>query len=432
MKYRILFYSIAACAALMVAGQVTARTDYYTSGFYTRGTDVAYYMDQGGETIDPFYVPVQNWSLLPRITLTASHDDNIFLNSRNEESATTIDLVPGLLLIYGRPDNNHLYTDASMIIPVYDSSDELDQNPSYLLTLGGVYKTGKSQIDGRLGYRRAENADTLVGARIVKEDYIGAVGLEHRVSTKSSVGFDGTVEWHEYDEDSYVDYQRTYGAGRIYHRMTGKSDGFIQLGVGADDLDAPGNQGDADFYDVSLGLRGKQSPKTSISGRVGYMWRTFKDDTNDDVDHWIASLGAETTPFGLTTFTADITADIRPAVNSLGSSAVDQRFMLGANRRLFSERLRGNGSIYYGYVDYYGPNGRPADFEVDSDLVYDGRSDEYWGFSLGLDWWTRKNFSVGLTYSYVENMGSRDGTAEEQDLTSYESGRWVLRMSWNY
>ncbi len=433
MNQRIVLLSGAVCAAvLMVAWNAAATTDYYTSGFYTRGSDAASYMDQGGSIMDPYYLPVQEWSLLPRLTLTATKDDNIFLNPENPESATTIDFIPGLLFIYGRPDRNHLYADGGMIIPLYDSSDELSQDPSYLLNLGGVYNTGRSQVYGRGGYRRTENADTLVGARIVKEDYVGSLGVEHRVSSKSSVGANGTVEFNEYDDESYYDYNRYYGAGRAFHRMTAKSDGFIQVGVGRDDVDAPADLGDVDFVDVSLGVRGKQSPKTSVSGRVGYMWRQYVDDGSDDVNDWIASIGAETIPFGLTTFTADLTADIRPAINSLGTSALNNRLTLGANRRLFIERLRGNVSVYYGQVEYIGDLYAPADENDRTDLVYDGRQDDYWGYSIGVDWWTVKNFSVGLAYTYSENNGSDNGTSEEQELTSFESGRWILRASWNY
>jgi hypothetical protein len=432
-KYRFALISIAITALAITALQVGAVTDTYTSGFYTRGSDTALYMEQGGSVIDPFYIPVQAWSLLPRITLTASQDDNIFLKPDGEESATTIDLVPGLLFIYGRPDRNHLYADGGMIIPLYDDAESLDEDPSYLLTLGGLRKTGKSQLAGRAGYRRIENADTLVGARIVKEDYIGDLGAEYRVSAKSSVGINGIAEFHEYDDEAYNDYDRLYGAGRLYHRATARSEGFLQVGVGRDDIDtAPADFGDSDFLDVSLGLRGKQSPKTSISGRVGYMWRTYDDGSLEDVNDWIASLGAETTPFGLTTFTADLSADLRPAVNSAGTTVSDQRLTVGANRRLFVERLRGNASLFIGQVEYYGSSGRPVDVTGPSELVFDGRNDEYWGFSLGVDWWTRENFSVGLNYSYFENRGAQDASDDVQEQTSYESGRWTLRVSWNY
>ena len=68
----------------------------------------------------------------------------------------------------------------------------------------------------------------------------------------------------------------------------------------------------------------------------------------------------------------------------------------------------------------------------DDGRVFDGRSDDYWGFSLGLDWWTRQHCSFGLAYSYQQRDGSREADAETQETTSYEYGRWIFRASWNY
>ncbi len=418
-----------------VALQASAGTDYYASGFYTRGVDAATYVESEDAAFAPFYIPLQShWLLLPRITVSSAYEDNATLNSGPSENATTVYAVPGLLLVYGHPGRNHLYTDAGLIIPLYRSSDRVDEKPSYMLAAGGMYRTGKSSIHARAGYRRLENVDTLVGARIVKQDYTGDLDLEHRLSTKSSAGLVGGVSFHDFEEDRYINYWRYYGGGRLYRRVTPKSDGYLQLGIGRDDLQGVhGRSGDADFYDVSVGMRGRQSVKTSVSGRIGYRWRRPVDDDLDDVNHYIASLNAETTPFGLTTFTGDLMADIRPSITDAGFATVDQRATAGVTRRLFSERLRGQASLFYGQVDYYGTEGRPVDIDDGrASEVYDGRGDEYWGYSLGLDWWLKHNFSVGVSYSYFENRGNRSGSEEERDRASYSSERWGLRASWNY
>jgi len=231
-----------------------------------------------------------------------------------------------------------------------------------------------------------------------------------------------------------VDYRRYYGAGRFYYRITPKSDGFAQAGAGRDDLDTGASRrGDADFYDLSLGVRGKQSVKTSMSGRIGYRWRRPIEDGFRDVNHYIAALRGETTPLGLSTFSAEWSADIRPAISQAGYSAVDQRLTAGVSRRIISERLRGQASLFYGMVDYYGAEGRPADVrEEDVPRVFDGREDDYWGYSLGLDAWMRRHFSMGISYAYFENRGGRGGSAEDRGRASYGTERWGLRASWNY
>jgi len=395
------------------AAQAVSRPDYYTAGFYTRGPDAAFYIDQGG-VLDPYYVPLQSWSFLPRVTLAVNGSDNYFLTENNKKSVTTARLIPGALLIYGHPEHNHLYVDTSVGIPVYESSSDANDGLSYMIAGGGVYKTGKSQIYGRVGHRRFEGEDLAIGQRIANTDYVGDVGLEHRITTKTSLGALGSVEFHDFDSNSYVNYNRYYGAGRFYHRLTEKTEWFLQGGMGMDDLSesSKGIYSDALFYDASIGMRGKPTPKTSVSGRVGYRWRTFDDSTISDVDSWIANLGAEATPFGFSTFSAELMSDIRPDITRSGDSIVDQRLTLGVNRRLFTERLRGNASVLLGTADHHGPGGVSTD--------------EYWGYHLGLDWWWRKKLSVGTGYSYSDRWNVKGSGS------TYTAGLWSLRMSWNY
>ena len=418
-------WRLAALAAVWAAGAAQAADDSYASGFYTRGVDAAAAIDQGGPVAEPFYVPARTGALLPRASVVFERDDNVFLDPSNGTERTTAALVPGLLAIWGRPAGNHVYADYGLILPIYDSEDDASDDPSHLLRLGSVFRTGKSQLQAQLGYRRLEDVDTVVGARVSKRDWIGDLSAEHRISGKSSVGLQGNVEIHEFDADSYLDYNRYYGAGRLYRRVSGKSQLFAQAGAGRDDPQSADSAAAADFFDLSLGLRGKQSPKFNATGRLGYMWRAYDAEERGDYAHWIASLRAESSPFGLTTFTGELHADVRPAVDADATDVVDQGAVFGATRRLFTERLRGTASATFGQIDYSG-----GDAAADDD--WDGRTDRYWGFSLGVDWWSKDRFSAGAAYSYMRRDGDVDGDAESQEANSYEQGRWTLRASWNY
>ena len=399
----------------------------YSSGFYTRGVEAAYAMDQGGAVLDPFYVSLPGGALLPRVTLAVSHEDNIFLDPEGSTAGTTVSLVPGLLALWGRPSGNHVYLDYGLSLPLYESEPELEESPNHMLRLGTVYRTGKSQVDGQVGFRRWEDVDTTVGARIAKQEVFGDVNIEHRMSGKTSVGALGRAEMHEFDEEIYADYDRLYAAGRIYRRATPKSQVFLQAGGGRDDpRDAADSEMAADFYDLSLGVRGKQSPKFSMAGRLGYMWRSYADADRENYENWIASLRAESTPFGLATFSGELVSDIRPAIDAASLDLVDQSFVGSVSRRLFVERVRGNASVTVGRIEYAG---RSASADAPAQ---DGRTDEYWGFALGVDWWARQNFSLGLAYSYTQQNGDPDEGPAVQDANSYEYGRWTVRASWNY
>ncbi len=428
---RFLILVCGGCAILALPATGLAASDNYSAGFYTRGVDTAFYMDQGGEILDPFYIPAKKVSLLPRLSLSVTHEDNVFLDSENQVEGTSASLIPGMLAIWGRPTGNYLSADYGIIVPIYESVQALNDKPSHLLRLGGIYRTGKSQIQASLGYRILEDVDTVVGARVAKQDVLADVNTEYRVSGKSSLGLLGHFEKHNFDLDRYSNYMRYYGAGRIYHRISAKSEAFLQGSIGRDDPEEEEDQASAaDFYDLSLGVRGKQSPKFNILGRAGYMWRQYDEENREDLGHWIASLQASSTPFGLSTFTGELYADVRPAIDSAGTDVIDQGGVLTVSRRLFINRFRGNASLMGGVVDYSG--GPSSGSEADGFSSLDGRRDDYWGFSLGLDWYTRKNFSIGLDYSYMQRDGDQGGNAAAQEVASYEYGRWTLRASWNY
>lgn len=422
---------LASLLALPLAGR--AQVDSYTSGFYTRGVNTASYLDQGG-MVDPFYLPASEWSFVPRVSLEVMHEDNILLSPDDPEVGTSVNLIPGVLGIWGRPSGNYFYGDYGLVLPLYISNSALDDELSHLVRVGAVYREGKSQLQAELGYRMvSESIDNVVGARISKQDFIADLNGEYAISGKSSVGLEGRAERNDYDLEEYSDYDRYYGAGRLYYRATAKSQVFVQGGVGRDEpLEDKDADLAADFYDLSLGVRGKQTPKLHTSGRVGYMWRTYDANQRADYGDWTASLRAESTPFGLTTFAGELYSDIRPAIDDDQTDVIDQGVILSASRRLFVERVRGNASFTLGQIDYSGSRPEDPEAAVAEGGLPNERTDLYWGFALGADWWARKNFSVGLAYTYTNRDGAQDADTQYQEATSYEYARWVLRTSWNY
>lgn len=407
--------------------------DAYSAGFYTRGVDAAYYLESGDPIYEPFYVPSQRWALVPRLSIAVSAEQSGTFRMDRTRSAATIRVVPGAMIIWGRPEARHLYLDYGLSIPAYTICGDFSDDLSHLVMLGGVFRTQKSQLHARLGLRRIEDLDTLIGARILKQDYVADVAVDHRISTKTSVGLLGSYERHRFDKARFLGYERYYGAGRLYYDLSVKSQVFVQGGIGHDDVQSnPQGYGNIDFYDVSVGMRGKPSPKTSVSGRVGHQWRTHDDDLRDDWDRWIASLSANVNPFGLTTFSSTLYADLRPAINEAGTTVFDQRLSLRAARRLLTDRLRGQASVHAGQVEYRGPILEPAQRDTDFSLVYNRRQDHYWGYSLGLDYRTKHYISFGLSYSYTEKIAARDADRAVRRAASDYSDFWTIRVSWNY
>jgi len=405
----------------------------YGEAFYTRGIETVFLLDQGDSVQDPFCLSVRrHFSVIPRISLVATRDDNLFLTAEDSEAVTVIELAPGVLVVLGRPEGRHVYIDYGLKIRIYDSSDQLDDPPSHYVMLGTVYQTARSKLDGHVGYRLFENTDTTIGARIRKEDYLVGVGLDYRLSGKTMVGGKGGWQRHLYSDSGYTDYDSLYAAGRLYYDLSLQSQVYLQAGAGQDRFpERPEHQiGDADFHDVSLGVRGKLTPKTSASGGVGYQRRTYLDERIPDVVNWIGDLRADVNPFGFATFWGEVSAEIRPAVERAGFAMHDQRFTLGVSRRVISDRWRGNASVFSGRTIYSGE--KQVGMESSGSRVQDGREDEYWGFSTGLAWNTRHNLSLAVQYDYTARESQRQDTGDEASENDFEAGRWTLRASWNF
>ena len=58
-----------AAMLLTLLPRLTAQafTDYYTAGFYTRGSETAYYLDSGDSVYDPLYLPIRRIALVHRL-----------------------------------------------------------------------------------------------------------------------------------------------------------------------------------------------------------------------------------------------------------------------------------------------------------------------------------------------------------------------------
>ncbi len=111
---------------------------------------------------------------------------------------------------------------------------------------------------------------------------------------------------------------------------------------------------------------------------------------------------------------------------------IDQRLSLGAARRIITNRLRGQANVHAGQIEYRGPIQESAQRETDFSLIYDRRRDEYWGYSLGLNYRTKHHVSFGLSYAYIENRAARDADRDVQRASSDDRSLWTIRFSWNY
>lgn len=377
------------------------------------------------------------FKIRPRLSVTLMHEDNVYLENRDSKDSWYVTVAPGLMLLLGDERRNYVYLDYAAGHSTFSSLDDEDID-THTVTLLGRYDTGKSALTAWHRYRDVRDVDTLLGTRVTKEEHVSSVEVSRRISSKTSVGVGGRHEDHDYRPDDYADYVQDEASARLYWHARPKTDLFLYGAYGWVELESRfGGFGDAEYVETGVGLRGQLRPKVEATGKVGWQRRTFDDDRIEDIEHWTAALRLNAALVERINGSLGVWGRITPAVQEPGLSAIEMRVEPGLSRRLFTDRLVGSASLVFGRVEYEGTV-RPVVLGPTEDRVlraYDGREDEFWGFTLGLDWRIARYFSAGVAYSYIENDSSLDDYREDRadiDPASYDAGRWMIRVAFNY
>jgi len=432
---------------VLLAAGVPALAEFEFSGggggqrvqLYNRGPYASDDVGLSGRAGGSYTVRAGKFKLRPRVQASVIYDDNVYLEVDEPVSATYSVLSPSVMLLFGNEQHNYCYVDYSIDIPVL--AEELREDiRSQSATAFVRYERPKSQVNAWHRYRDIRGMDTVLGARISKQEHVSFGGIEHRVGSKTSLGLNGTYEIHDFEDMSYTDFMQYEVAGRMYWHARARTDFFGQLGHGWVDIDGQEQEfGDARYAEASVGVRGRLRPKLSAVGRVGYQHRYFDSEEINDIDHWTSAIDFDGRLFRHVRAGLGLWTSIRPAVNAAGHSVIETRIEPGLSRRLWSDRLIGSVNFALGRVDYRGPadvEPDPSeDVEEEEPVVYDGRLDYYAGFTALLDWWWTRYSSVGVGYSRMESRSNREGDFEDEVIEgdpSYTGERWLLRASFNF
>ena len=363
-------------------------------------------------------------AIRPHIGLWGVWDDNVYLDRDGEEvDDFHYTFSPGVLLTYGDPAHNYMALNYTYEMVRYDQETAADYDGHHLA--GDVhYEAAKTTFHVGDRYTQTRVDDFESSEELEKRINILHGDIERYISSKTSASVNGRYEIHDYEEDLYVDYDEYRVGGRFYYRIRPKMDVFIDGGYGWVDLDPTdmvletydtpdGSYGDAEYQEVSVGVRGKVGRKTEAMGRVGYQHREFDDDGIDDIDDWIMGAGLATRFSSRFTGGIEASRRIYPWTTVPGNSAVATEVTPYIRRQLYGNRVSISGSFTYQQTDYYDPSG-----EQD-------RDDEFYEATAMVDWKPKDNFTVGGGYSYSRNESS----AVDYDT---ERNRIIARAMYNY
>ncbi len=371
--------------------------------------------------------PVGPFTVRPHFGLWAGYDDNVYLDEEEEVDDVFITLAPGLMVIYGNPSHNYVSVNYTLELPRYIDEDRANYESHHLST-DLHYESAKHTYHIGDRFMQTEVKDIEIGERVEKTQNVLSADIERMMSSKTSVGIQGLHEIHDYKDDSYIDYYEYRVGGRLYYRIRPKTDIFVDAGYGwvdldplpddeaTADLDLPAgyssSYGDAEYQEVSVGVRGKVSGKTVMTGRVGFHRREFDDDI-ETIDDWVASLDT------LTRFSSrfqggfEVSRRLFPWLTVPGNTSVSTTLNPYIRYQLWRNRISLSGSVAYSIVEFY-------DAEGEQD-----REDKYWEYVGIVDWKSSKLVTLGIGYAYSEQESNRSGAESE-------NGRIIARAMFNY
>lgn len=399
----------------------------YTWGPYTAGGSVV----PSPRENERFTVPVSNMAIHPHTEVMWISETGGPEAMPDQGRGSYFVLMPGASVVYGNPRHNYLYADYSAGFDTLGGGG-LGPLSSQTLTLAGHCQNGKSRTVVTHRFQEMDSLDPYVGVYLNRTDNSTMASYENSVSRKTSVGLRVNHELHEYNTGDYVNYRDFSLEGELGWWVQPRSElsliaahGWVQNDKGGD------SYGSAQYDEVMAGLVSHLRSRLDVSGRVGLQHRYYEDEGLDDLYGYTGNLRAEVRPFDTFRVWLGASSGIRPAVSDAGYTMMDTRFEPGVSRRLWSERLVGSLNGVWGWVDY---SGRPKPDAADAAEVQAGRRDQYVGLTGSLDWWVGRFWSVGVSYSYLKHdssSGSADAVASATDRSSYDTGRWMIRVAFN-
>lgn len=429
MKTITFVFALIAAAGLVLPAQaqVGASTAGSTGAALSSagGADLQSNAEVTGLTIDLGPVVIR-----PHLGVWLTYNDNVYFEATDEVDDYAWTVSPGLSAIYGNSGHNYLSAAYDYQTVHYFDETAADYD-SHIISANAHYEAPRTTYHVYDSYTDTQVDSTETSEEVERMQNILGASVERFISSKTSAEVNGGYTTTDYERDDYVDYDEYRVGGRFYYRVRPKTDVFADAAYGwvdlkplpadvnADlsdrfDIAIDDSYGDAEYEEVSAGVRGQLGAKTKATGRVGYQHRTFDEgDQIEEIDTWIASFGMETRLTSRMSGGMTASRRIFPWTTVPGNSAVATTVSPYLRRQLWRNRVSLAGSASYEWVDYYEASGETA------------REDEYLSATVLLDWRMRQNLTLGAGYTYAQNESTENDYNAERNL-------FLVRAMYNY
>ncbi len=328
----------------------------------------------------PFMAVGDNAELFVTANVTLAADDNIYLDTTNEQSDTIFSFTPGLDLVFGKGSvtKGNLYFREE--IRRYSDNDNQDTE---LANLGfmSAYDNGVTKADFNASYAEvAQNDnDIRVTGTIVRRDLTNLGGkVEFGFSEKTSLAVGLAFAKTDYSVASFSDSDIWSLPIDVYFKTNPKLDWSVGYRYRSSELSGSGL--DSTDHFLSVGARGEFSPKLIGQVRVGFSQRSL--DVGGD-DNQIGFDGNLTYAFSeKTSYRFNLTNDF----GSSGTGDSTKNFTIGLSA---SSKMTDQWSFTGGL------SLRKTDYST--------RSDDFLEGSLALSYDLNAMVNFGATYTYRNN-----------------------------
>jgi len=341
-------------------------------------------------------------ALRPHLGFWFGYDDNVFFDSANEVDDTYFTIAPGLLLIYGSEENNYVTANYEFEDTTYTDESSEDFS-SHLASLGVQLRHHAFILHLSDQLSNTRDVEVESAERVERLLNTAQARLGRETHRKTSLEARGLYETVQYDASGFVDYDEYAGGLDVLHSTWPKTQLFVGGTYGVVNMKDDNVVGDADYVEVSGGIRGRPFTRTTVQGRVGYEHREFDDDI-ESIDEWTALIGASRTLWRDSEVGVNVTRRLLPSSQVEGVTRVASAVAPYFQHILLHDLLAVSLNASFENTDYYDRVG-----ETD-------RNDDRYLLTGILDLRVISWITIGGGYTYEEQDSNAEGASYTRNL----------------
>lgn len=335
----------------------------------------------------------KRFKITPHISVGLRYDSNIFVDDENSKGDLILTVAPGVSVRYGSSQSTlELFADYTAGANFFSDETSLD-GIDHFFRLGLTSRLNKLTVGFRVGVELVDGSDVEAGERVKRTNYYAGFTTEYQISEKTSVEFNGDYRLSDYN--ALLDSDETRAQIFLNYLLLPK----VRVGVGGTlgFLDVDGSPGQT--YEQAL-LRATYtiSGRLTLNGNVGAEFRQFGGE-RDDLVTPVFGAGFAWTPFDGTMITVDGRRRIYGSASLGRQDYAATGGVVNLRQRFLSDFFF---SLALGYEH--------ASYFETVDGVNADREDNYFYIRPGLQWQIRDRWTMGIFYTYSENLSDGEGS----------------------